>query len=338
MKLMLLALCVLAGCNVPGVFEDSSGGTPGTEESPRPSGPPALKPGEYRLQAALPQLVSTIPAAVVHAPQPDDVYAGEPRASDKRCRLTALPGKRFELQLDGFQSVAHEQQDSQWCWAACVQMVNQYAHVTLVGDPAAPGLRAPTQQELLVSHFTIKGMDEGGSLSVMIRALNPDLESGLAAAGMTASLSFECPTTDDIVDSLLEGRPAIVGLELDGQHHALVVCGATISVRKQASGLVGQVVAAAAQLPLLDSARYAIHALALSDPADAGRVRPMTGEELGWRCKLILTPSLARRTLVAALEQGRKRDGKRDQPGLPVTPVGSWNLDPKDLVKRGHGH
>lgn len=300
MRNVLVVLLLLASCKNLGsqliepAVHTTVAGTPAARKLV------PLRAGDYTLRDDLPHFVSTLPGVQVYPDTPEQVCANVTSRSP-RCRATKLADGRVELRLEGFDAVRAEQERQQWCWAACVQMVHAFQGVKLLPSAAEPGA---SQQALLVSHFTRAGGDPGGTLSVILRALNPDLEERLRLLGPSASLAFEIPSSDDLVESLLDGLPAIVGLQFDGQDHALVVRALTLRVLPEPRPLE-QWAHEAVQVPFLDRLheRYRIRSIELQDPARAGFVRTLDGEELKMRCKLIVTPERSRRVLQSALER-----------------------------------
>ncbi len=297
--LLLAASCQNAGTKL---FETSFG----SADTKAPAAPtlPPLRPGCYALRDDLPHLVTTLPGALVFPDAPGSQACAAVAPRSPRCLATKLADGRVELRLKDFDAVRAEQEQSQWCWAACVQMVHAYQGVKLAAPAANPGA---SQQSLLVSHFTNAGGDEGGTLSVILRALNPDLEERLRALGPSASLALEIPSSDDLVESLLDGLPAIVGLEFDGRDHALVVRALTLRAlpAENAAHEVALDVFGNSFLGRLHE-RYRICSIQLQDPARADFVRTLDGEELKLRCKLIVTPERSRHALQLVFEDKRK--------------------------------
>lgn len=304
MRIVLVLLLLVASCKNLGspLIDSADHGNEAGAPDVRKLEP--LRAGRYTLRDDLPHFVSTLPGVQVFPDTPEQECANvKPRS--QRCRATKLADGRVELRLEGFDAVRAEQERPQWCWAACVQMVHAYQGVKLTPPATEP---QASQQALLVSHFTRAGGDPGGTLSVILRALNPDFEERLRLLGPSAALAFEIPSSDDLVESLLDGLPAIVGLQFDGQDHALVVRALTLRSLPEpgtAEKLAREAIRGSFLAGLHE--RYRIRSIELQDPARTDSVRTLDGEELKMRCKLIVTPERSRRVLQLALESKPKQ-------------------------------
>ena len=262
--------------------------------------------GSYQLDGSLPQFVVPIPMAIVSLPAEGDKFADKFESAGPRCTVTAIEPTKFELSLDSFKSTAVEQEGPQWCWAACVEMINRVRGITLSPDSGQPHA---TQQGILAAHFVGADSDQGGSQSIVIRALNPDLEARLQQKGeVHLSLKYEFTTSDDIVESLLRGEPAVVGLKFGEQYHAVVVHGVTVS--RQSENAFWKVVReASSRLVAYDGSQlYALHSVKIFDPAPGVGESSMPADVFKARCQMIMTPAVGRTLLYSAL--GLDVDGR----------------------------
>lgn len=235
-----------------------------------------------------------------------------PVTTAKLVDMTATSDGEYKLVLRDFKRHVAVQRESNWCWAACLEMVNGFRRIA----------GASTQEEV-VAHFQAPGCNEPARRVVIMRGLHPDLEVEVARDLYTLTAGLLDQRSDRLIVDLAKGQPAIVGLDFEGTLHACVVIGVSynltetqsprmeLQLTKEHSELgdtVGDLIGGEAQRwirggrEVLNRAHvYAPNALALRtvtivDPWD-GSVSTLDAEDFARRCSLILTPSAARAVL-----------------------------------------
>lgn len=209
----------------------------------------------------------------------------------------------FTIHLNGAETAVVNQDGDNRCWAACVLMVSRIAGFKLISPKTGV---EPTQLDLS-KRLNGTARDEPARLVVIIRALNPQLEAKLVGQIITVGAPLATQSTDRLLLDMCAGSPAIIGLDMGGYYHAVVVIGARYSWLeggKATCNLKRFLTASEDHFAQagLDWSTYvkdfadlansmAIHELTVIDPAD-GRVRTITGSELAERCRFIMTPQL----------------------------------------------
>jgi hypothetical protein len=237
----------------------------------------------------------------------------------------------YTVRIEGVEDVLAQQKHAEWCWAACSQAVNKQearmGHVKFDGEH-------PTQEQL-AEYFKGDSEDQTAPVATIMRAINLDLEVGpLAENGATLQVAGNLMTTDAMVEALLEGRLAIVGLE----YHACVVVGATYGyvvggdadedlqeLGETLQGLGETLGELGLDDDMADSgddlhaigelsgellSRYAVHEVFFIDPLHEGEVKRMGANELKARCKVIMTSELARKILLGEGFTGQETLGQ----------------------------
>ena len=240
--------------------------------------------------------------------------------------MTKTGDREYQLVLRDFPQHIAVQREANWCWAACLDMVNKFRRIG-----------GAMTQEKVVAYFKSAERDEPARAMVIMRGLHPDLETMVQRDLYTASFGLLDQRSDRLIVDLAGGQPAIVGLNFDGTLHACVVIGASYalteieeprmafqvteqqrSVCDNISGILGGGVGR-----VMDTGRavverahvYAPNALALRsvtivDPWD-GSLSTLTADDFARRCTLILTPSAAR----AVLEDDQLKVNAREDVG-----------------------
>lgn len=117
------------------------------------------------------------------------------------------------VKTDRFVEYAATQQNENWCWAACIEMVLHYQGVNV------------SQTEIVTSVFGYAA-DCGGTAQNMVKAINSN--------GRNYRAHYETPSTKSklsFVDDLAKKYPLIVGLDMPDQScgHAYVLTGVVFS-------------------------------------------------------------------------------------------------------------
>ena len=168
-----------------------------------------------------------------------------------------------ETELDGFQSIQVHQRDRFWCWAACSEMVLKYGGQETTQEEIVERVKGTDEEGLL--------RRETASRYELYHALSPEtevapfeqiwiglreqledelddgvekIEAGYVPDSTSVSVSYDdsvlintaldriVPTYGVPIDSLLEGHPAVVGLQEGDdptQGHLYVIIGARYS-------------------------------------------------------------------------------------------------------------
>jgi len=126
------------------------------------------------------------------------------------------------IRTDNFNAVNAKQRASQWCWAACAQMILNYHQV-------------PVTQEDVV--WRIKGVirDEAANYYEIMSALNgeyPTSEEG----GRAEVTCLETKSTDDIIDDLYKNWPLMLAYDTGDSGHAVVLTAARFKVTRTQNG------------------------------------------------------------------------------------------------------
>jgi hypothetical protein len=239
-----------------------------------------------------------------------------PPADRPRVRQVQRGPNCYAIELEGIGAVQAEQQDAQWCWAACAQMVNAYRARPLISKATGE----PATQAELARYYKGDAEDQRANLALVIRSLAPELEPEIRKQRITLGASLDVMSTDALIASLSRGELGVLGLtEEEGGGHAYVAVGAVYSwlemsrtrealeegakehrehlpevpewardprIREASSALVNDL---------------AVHEVTLFDPWD-GSLKTLSGTELARRCQFILTPDLARKILQSSLQ------------------------------------
>lgn len=132
--------------------------------------------------------------------------------------------QRTQLQYVGIPSAsmnfaASQQRNSQWCWAASIQMVLNYYQINIV------------QEQIVARTFGTDPYGQlpnwAGSLEVITENLNNwDIDNNGRAYTVTASLGVGVPAPNDLLQELYDGHPIIVAYHGASSKHAVVITGA----------------------------------------------------------------------------------------------------------------
>jgi hypothetical protein len=106
-----------------------------------------------------------------------------------------------------------KQRNTNWCWAACIQMVLNYYNI-------------PVTQEQVVKRTLGKVVDKPADPNMMFRALN-GWEVDIYGNNVLVSSNFYSTDTKEITTFLATKKPLIVGLRQQGANigHAYVLIG-----------------------------------------------------------------------------------------------------------------
>lgn len=225
---------------------------------------------------------------------------------------------RWSLALKSFEGVQATQREANWCWAACLQMVNAYRKVR-----GADGRRFRDQAEI-VAYFKGGEVDEAGGVLLLMRGLNPDYEQAFRARLASAGVLAPDQRSDRMLLALEKGEPPIAGLLRDGVRHAYVVVGAEYGWVRNDNLLadVQRIVRVADDIPLpgkrksdcqrlkeglerttpLHGNALGLHNVTLYDPA-AGCTVVVDGAEFKQQCLVLLAPSAAKEALKTMIER-----------------------------------
>ena len=98
------------------------------------------------------------------------------------------------------------QEQSNWCWAAALQMVLAYHHVSL-------------SQRTIVKRVFQKAENRAASIMEMVNSIN-GLKKGKKVISCT---SLAIRNMQDLIGEISEGYPVVVGMEYGGRQHAMVL-------------------------------------------------------------------------------------------------------------------
>ncbi|HVS17328.1 MAG TPA: papain-like cysteine protease family protein, partial [Planctomycetota bacterium] len=284
--------------------------------------------GTYQLEPDVFLHLQAIPT--LHVATTDAQTTASNRLSPRSDRCEISEGERgfSVLRLRDFASVEAEQETDSWCWAACVQMINAYRGVVL----RERGQNGERSQQRIVADLYAKGReDEGKGMSTIWRALNPDLETRLQRESRTdlpIVLGLQWVVSDDIVESLLDGVPAVVGMQEGETSHAVVVTGATVAPLSNAwSGSFME----SLSRRVLDTNwegvhAYRIHSLSVFDPWKGVGERTITAEEFDLLATTIVAPRTGRAMMLRALKDQAGGGGLLVDPLKGLVP-GSFRKD-----------
>ncbi len=275
----------------------------------------AIKPGPFLLDA------EAVPAA----------FSGSFQATNPRVQLRKTGTSSYSMDLKGFDQVAAEQQRVDWCWAACTQMVLQY-------ERGRMPLGTPSNQQEIAARFT-SGADQSAKLGTIIRALSPEAEKELQGSLIHVGGAFPAAGGDRLVTDMARGELPLLGLDVNGVGHVVVVTGVDFSVTpvleaRDLSSPFGQVVEAVlgrepGQLDRLDDylgdlGSHALTSLRIYDPYPGWGESTLELAKLKKQGAFILTSSLAHDMLLGGAEDGAvSHDGIRGDQDyqLPVQDI-----------------
>lgn len=127
-----------------------------------------------------------------------------------RGMATQIGPNRFRVECKGFEPVESQQRSSEWCWAACAQMIRQYHGERVSQEEIASRIRGAEDRQTAT-------VDE------IMLAMNPDMIRdwtrlrGKNQITITpgywlgAEIRKRTITTDLFIDELSDGSPLVVG-------------------------------------------------------------------------------------------------------------------------------
>ena len=119
------------------------------------------------------------------------------------------------LSSDAMNSIYAEQKQSEWCWAACIQMITNLYGADLTQDEVVARTYGP-------------GVNRAGTLEVITANLNA---SGTTRRGRRYDIRSTMLDSDllpaVLVAELSAGRPVLLGCEAGGSGHAVVCTAVT---------------------------------------------------------------------------------------------------------------
>lgn len=254
-----------------------------------------------------------------------------------------LGPNQFHVTLPRVQASAVKQREhSQWCWAACAEMVL-----------AAKGQHFT--QEQIAQPFVGFDLDSSVKPLHIMRVLNPDLEARYrevmyrdgqdrgsgTLANHLGSHGTEI-SSDRIVKELSAGEPLVVGLCEDGAAtgHVCVICGATYGEVRPPDGALGWFIGGFKESRdgvLIDaSARlnphYLLYSVDIIDPdPDVAMYRTIEAPSLKQSITLLMTQPLARKVVQQIIEEGPGRNGEVTR----TTTSYRWNAKGRSPVLEG---
>jgi hypothetical protein len=204
-------------------------------------------------------------------------------------RVGAEPN-RFLVEVAAIQNVHASQKTETLCWAACTQMVL-----------AQQGIRA--DQNALGQEFSGDQEDQSANVGVIMRAMNPDLESRLAHL-ITVPVQLFGITSDQMIRQLFNGDLVVVGLVADPNFpmgHACIVYGAEFAKLKPhfMENLFKINNQPGGQAASPD--RYGLISVELFDPEPDVGPRTLTGAEFARQVSFITSRQIARDCILQSL-------------------------------------
>ncbi|MBK6940353.1 MAG: hypothetical protein IPH13_09130 [Planctomycetes bacterium] len=140
----------------------------------------------------------------------------EPIATSGRGCCEKLSPNHFRVYCEGFEAYRVKQLNPDWCWAACVEMLQRYEGVE-------------TSQEQIVLSRKNGDDDARGTEGDMVLALHPDLAEEFRNQNRITLDAFPAVSID-LVEELSRGHPVIMGLKTEFGDHTCVVHAAEYSI------------------------------------------------------------------------------------------------------------
>ena len=136
------------------------------------------------------------------------------------------------------------QEQSNWCWAAALQMVLAYHHVSL-------------SQRTIVKRAFQKAENRAASIMEMVNSID-GFKKGKKVISCT---SLAIRNMQDLIGEISEGYPVVVGMEYGGRQHAMVLVQILFQKDGQHEGKINP-----AEVVLLDPSRRYLRTRRFSFP------------------------------------------------------------------------
>lgn len=210
-------------------------------------------------------------------------------SNSKVARPIDVPGDALKESLANFKDVAVKQETPLWCWAASAEMVHRYygrtditqetlaKKITDASKDDPENVRSAGIQEIM---FALQPTYDQRAADNWNKALaDKKIKFDLVDAAGSVAMQYNA-TSDDLIDAILSGNPAIVGLRGSDQSmgHAVVVYGVTYKptgkeAEKNAfTNFMNSLTDNnATAFGLTGPAKYALYEIQYTDPMDGKR-------------------------------------------------------------------